>query len=319
MKKLLTGFFLLFLIVFAASSPSNAQQPSDVTWVSGSGTDFNGNTNTCESFESPCATFQNAYIHTNPGGTINCTGGFGFSTVTFTIAQSITIDCRGAMFALDASGVDYITMNAGPNDDVTIRGIQFDSSFVHGGLTGVKFIGGHSLHIENCTFNGLTTAGVSIMPTTVSKVFIADSKFRTNASGVLVKPSTGASVAASFVRVAITSNNGGGIKIDTTNGPVTADIAESEISGNGGNGLNAVGGAGGPAIFNIHNSVIAKNAVAGIQVNGAMAAAMIDTTLLDSNATGATSVVAGGHMLTYGNNRIVGTAGSGFTGSASLQ
>ena len=53
--------------------------------------------------------------------------------------------------------------------------------------------------------------------------------------------------------------------------------------------------------------------------NGATAAAMIDTTLLDSNASGATAVVGGGHMLTYGNNRIVGSSGSGFTGLASLQ
>jgi hypothetical protein len=86
-----------------------------------------------------------------------------------------------------------------------------------------------------------------------------------------------------------------------------------------GNGLNAVGGAGGPAIFNISRSVIAKNGTAGVQVNGATAAAMIDTTLLDSNATGATAVVAGGHILTYSNNRIVGGAGSGFTGPAALQ
>jgi hypothetical protein len=45
---------------------------------------------------------------------------------------------------------------------------------------------------------------------------------------------------------------------------------------------------------------------------------MIDTTLLDGNAS-ATSVISGGHILTYGNNRIVGTAGSGITGSAALQ
>jgi hypothetical protein len=45
---------------------------------------------------------------------------------------------------------------------------------------------------------------------------------------------------------------------------------------------------------------------------------MIDTTLLDSHAS-ATSVISGGRILTYGNNQIVGTSGSGFTGSASLQ
>ena len=46
---------------------------------------------------------------------------------------------------------------------------------------------------------------------------------------------------------------------------------------------------------------------------------MIDTTLLDSNGAGATITVNGGHMLTYGTNRIVAAAGSGFTGSAALQ
>jgi hypothetical protein len=40
------------------------------------------------------------------------------------------------------------------------------------------------------------------------------------------------------------------------------------------------------------------------------AAALIDTTLLDGNTAGATSVVGGGRLLTYGNNRIVGSAGS---------
>jgi hypothetical protein len=41
--------------------------------------------------------------------------------------------------------------------------------------------------------------------------------------------------------------------------------------------------------------------------------------LLDSNTAGATSVVSGGRLLTYGNNHIVGSAGSGFTGTAPSQ
>jgi hypothetical protein len=136
---------------------------------------------------------------------------------------------------------------------------------------------------------------------------------------MLLKPAVGGSITATLDHVTITGNTGGGIKIDTTNGPVTLDITDSTISNNGGNGLNAVGGAGGPAVFNIHNTVIAKNGVAGVQVNGTTAAAMIDTTLFDTNVSGATSVAGGGHMLTYGNNRIVGTPGSGFTGTVVLQ
>jgi hypothetical protein len=45
---------------------------------------------------------------------------------------------------------------------------------------------------------------------------------------------------------------------------------------------------------------------------------MVDMTLLDTNAS-ATSIASGGHILTYGNNRIVGTLGAGFTSTVPLQ
>jgi hypothetical protein len=97
------------------------------------------------------------------------------------------------------------------------------------------------------------------------------------------------------------------------------DIADSVVSNNGGNGINAVGNAGGQAVVSIKNSVIAKNGVAGVQANGVNAGVLLQTTLLDQNANGATSIVNGGHISTYGNNSIVGSAGSGFTATAGLQ
>ena len=72
-------------------------------------------------------------------------------------------------------------------------------------------------------------------------------------------------------------------------------------------------------MFSIGHSVIARNGSAGVQANGTNAAALIDTTLLDSNGTGALEAIGSGRILTYGNNRIVGSAGTGFTGPAALQ
>ncbi len=72
-------------------------------------------------------------------------------------------------------------------------------------------------------------------------------------------------------------------------------------------------------MLSIHNSVIAKNGAAGVSATGTSGAALIDMTLLDSNASGATSVASGGHILTYGNNRIVGMPGAGFTSTTPLQ
>ena len=148
---------------------------------------------------------------------------------------------------------------------------------------------------------------------------IRNSRISNNASGMVLKPAAGGSINATLDHVTITGNTGGGIKIDTTNGPVTMDITDSVVSNNGANGINAVGNAGGQTMVSIKNSVIAKNGLVGVQANGANAGVLVQTTLLDQNVAGATSVVNGGHISTYGNNSIVGRAGSGFTGSASLQ
>ena len=72
-------------------------------------------------------------------------------------------------------------------------------------------------------------------------------------------------------------------------------------------------------MLNIIHDVIASNGNAGIQANGTNAAALVNGSVLDSNTAGATAVVGAGRILTYGNNSIVGTPGSGFTGTASLQ
>jgi hypothetical protein len=109
------------------------------------------------------------------------------------------------------------------------------------------------------------------------------------------------------------------VKTDTTSGAINASISDGSVSSNAGNGVNAVGGSGAQNVLYIRNSVIATNGAAGIQANGATAAALVNNTLLDSNASGATSSVGGGRILTYGNNNIVGTPGSGFTGTASPQ
>jgi hypothetical protein len=223
------------------------------------------------------------------------------------ITKSMTIDCSGttgSVFALNVNG-SGIT--------VTLKNLT-----VWGNSATITLSNG-TLILDNVHLTGNGTYAVNATPSSASNLVVRNSIIDDNSAGALLKPQAGGSLSARFDHVTIASNLGGGIKIDTTNGPVTGDVTDCEISSNVGNGMNAVGGAGGPAMFNIHNSVIAKNSTAGVQVNGSTAAAMIDTTLLDSNASGATTVINGGHILTYGNNRIVGSSGSGFTGTASLQ
>src|SRR5580698_1354410 len=281
-----------------------------VTWISSTGSD--GNPHPCTAAQ-PCATLDGALGGLDNGGQINCLNSPGFNEFVGLTGISATIDCAGVW---DNSAPATLTLSG--DQTVRIRNLTF--SGLPGGISAIKVRGsGTTLIIENCVFENFSGAALDIEPTGALNLVITNSTIQHNASGILIKPIMGASVTATFNGVTIADNTGGGMKTDTTNGAVSVDISNSTINNNTGNGLNAVSGAGGTNMLNIRNSVIARNGTAGVQANGANAAALIDMTLLDSNASGALATINGGRLLTYGNNRIVGSAGSGFTGPAPLQ
>jgi hypothetical protein len=252
----------------------------------------------------PCILPQ-AVLNASAGTELSCADNSDNATVT--IDKSLIIDCAGTTGSLNT-----ITVTSGAV--VILR--NFTMWDVPQGI----ILQDGTVILENVHITHFTGNAILAQPTSPSAIIVKNCVFDTGNGGVFIKPQTGGgSLSAVFDHVTISSNSGGGIKIDTTNAPVTVDITDSVISNNAGNGMNAVGGAGGPAMFNIHNSVIAKNGSAGVQVNGGTAAAMIDTTLLDSNAAGATAIINGSHILTYGNNRIVGSNGNGFTSPTPLQ
>jgi hypothetical protein len=232
---------------------------------------------------------------------------------------SLTIDCAGVYDATIASQAAFRLH--GTNQVVKIRNLTFSGAA--GGYPAIQATGSGTLILENCVFENFTASGagpaLDIEPTDAFNLVITNSRISNSAAGVVIKPAAGGSVTATFNGVTIADNTGGGMKTDTTNGPVRVDISNSTISNNSGNGLNAVSGAGGANMLNLKNDVIAGNGTAGVQANGTNAAALIDMTLLDSNANGALTTINGGRLLTYGNNHIVGSAGSGFTGTAPSQ
>jgi Right handed beta helix region len=249
----------------------------------------------------PCP-LSTAVERAGTGDMLSCAD--GGNSLSATISQNMIIDCAGT-----AGSVGQITI---AGSSVTLRNLTiFDVP------NSIELQGG-TLILENVHIAYGFGNPIVVQPTSSTTLIVKNCVIDSGGT-ILLNPSLGGSLTARFDHVTITNSEGGGIRIDTTSGPINVDVTDSEISNNAGNGLNVVGGAGGAAMLSISRSVIAKNGVAGVQVNGATAAAMIDTTLLDGNAGGATSVVAGGHLLTYGTNRIVGSAGSGFTGTAGLQ
>jgi len=302
----------LFAVTVALTAffPVAPLYASQVTWLSSTGIDGNGCTAT-----NPCATFQGALNPLNIGGQINCLNSPGPGEGGLILTLSFTVDCAG-LFEVSTSTAFQL---AGTNQTVRVRNLTINGSL--GGSSAIKVTGSGTLIIENCVFENMASPALDIEPNGAFNLVITNSRVSNSGAGVLIKPAAGGSVKAIFDRVTITNNSGGGVKSDATNGPIQVDISNSTVSNNAGNGLNAVAGGsiGTASIMNLSHDVIALNGSAGIQANGAFSAALVDTTLIDSNATGAISAINSGRVTTYGTNRVVGIAGSGFTGTVPLQ
>ena len=239
-------------------------------------------------------------------------------SLSFALANlAFDIDCPGGSWGGAPNGAGYVLQNNGSNITLTFRNMAFDG--VGGPPSAFQMIGSGTLIFENCVFQNFSGIALDIEPNGPFNLVIKNSRVSNNAgAGVLIKPAPGGSVTATFDGVTIT-NNAGGLRTDTTKGAVRVDISNSAISNNANNGLIAIGGAGGQNMVNLSRDVIASNGQAGIEASGANAAALVDMTLFDSNTGGALSAVSSGRILTYQNNRIVGSSGTGFTGTAAPQ
>jgi len=310
----------------AAILPTTAQAVDTLTetWISATGNDAN-NVSGCQA-AAPCLTMAVAMSATLPGGTVFCAGP-ALMIGNLTISRDITIDCSQGSAANPAScsnETDAIDINT-TGIKVTLRGLTIfgvDAGSCFNQPIGVHITAAASVRIENCKIFGFSSAGVDVEPNSgLAVVKIQDSTITQNGGGVLVAPTGSATVDFSIDRSRVESNNGGGVKTTTNvfEGQINASISDTSLSFNSGNGVNVVSGSSAQSMMALTRDIIALNGASGVQANGATAGALVDTTLLDGNATGATAALNGGRILTYGNNRIIGSAGSGFTSTTPLQ
>jgi hypothetical protein len=328
--RLLQALFGLVLAVCLPLHSAWAQGGSAFeTFVSRTGSD-NGS---CISTTNPCASFSYALSQTTPGGQINVLDAGDYGPLVISRSVSIVADgvgaaspcCGGAGgFSTGSSGVTgnaLIIINAGASDTVTLRGLTVHGPTVLSNVYGIAVISGGNVSIEKTKLVGNTNTGIFVVSATGTiNVSIDETSATGNAGGgiKIISPSS-TTVNAAISRSMFNNNTGGGIRIDgSSGGTITASISDTTVSLNSGNGVNAIAGAQ-QNIVSIKNNVIAKNGGVGVQANGANAGVLLQSTLLDQNVAGATSIVNGGNMFTYANNSIVGSAGSGFNHSAGLQ
>jgi hypothetical protein len=274
---------------------------------------------------SPCLTFAAALAQTSAGGEIDALDPGDFGPVTITKAITIFGNAAGGAGLMTTPGTSGIVVSAGANDVIHLDGLTLDGVNASG-TSGVVFLSGARLNIENCAVLGFTTSGITLSPgagsATTTKVVVQNTTILNNATGLLIQPTGGIAANVTLRWLRIDNNTGEGLRVDGTagSGAIEATLADSTANFNASNGIDAVSGPGN-ATLDITRVVAATNGAAGIEANqssGGTASVTVGNSAFYGNAIGI-QAAGGAGLLSYGNNQVTGNAANGsFTGTASL-
>jgi hypothetical protein len=284
--------FALVALTIVGLAPLEAQATR--TWVSGVGDDANPCSRTA-----PCKTFAGAISKTASGGEINVLDPGGFGGVTIT--KSITISSEGFEAGVLVSGTNAIIINAGASDMVVLRGLDIEG--LGTGLNGIRFLAGSALHVEKCTINNFTQAGISFAPSGASTLLVKQSIIRAkNAAtsiGIDVAPTGAGSAVLTLEDVRLER---------TFNGLVLNSAAEATARNVTSTKNTQVGFfARGATELSLDNCESSHNGT-GIRTNGT-AIVRASNTLLFNNTLGLDAT--GGSIRSFGNNRLAGNTTDG--------
>jgi hypothetical protein len=266
------------------------------TWVSGVGDDANPCSRTA-----PCKTFAGAISKTAAGGEIDALDPGGFGQVTIT--KAITLDGGGQVSSILSSFGTGITIQAGVNDLVRVRNLSISGA--GGGTTGVRFVAGRGLELENVSINDMSGNCVEASLAPISTAPSGPSPF----GGPVGGPSAaGPAVALQPIvlrNVKLSRCAAAGVSLS---GPVSGVLDRVSVSNSG---MGATAGA--QTKLHLIGSTLADNSV-GLAVTSANAAATISDSAVSFNITGI--LVSAGNA-TIHHNRITGN-GVGLSGVGSL-
>jgi hypothetical protein len=182
MKQIaIIGAVALAFVATLSSVPADAQ-PFFLTFVSGLGSDSNPCTRT-----QPCLTFAHALVNTNAGGEIDVLDPGDYGPIVINKGISIVNDGVGTVGIRAMSNGTAIEINAGPSDNVSLRGLTIEGAGV--GNTGIVFNSGQSLTIGNCVIRHFMGNGIDFLPNASSRLSVASTLVAENGSfGIIVFP-----------------------------------------------------------------------------------------------------------------------------------
>src|SRR6185295_16621048 len=110
----------------------------------------------------PCRTLSGALTKTSAAGEIDVLDSGDFGSVT--LNKSISLVTPGVLGGIHVGTGTAITVNAGLNDKIVLRGLTIDG--LGTGSTGISFLAGGALYVENCTINNFGGGyGIEFVPT----------------------------------------------------------------------------------------------------------------------------------------------------------
>lgn len=283
-----------------------AQAQATRTWVSGVGDDVNPCSRTA-----PCKTFAGAISKTAAGGEINCLDPGGFGAVTIT--KSLKIDCYEAQGGILAASFSGVIINAQTTDKIILRGLNINGGGT-GGIDGVRFLAGGTLHVEDTTINNMQNGvNVSLNQSANAEVYITNSYIRNNSNVGIFATNAGTGIINMAVERTVSENNVFGM-VGRSNTRISA--RNSVFSGNSTTGvLSEVLVAGPFSAINVIDCTVSGN---GTGISGGTSAAAsqgnlrVSGTTISFNTTGVT--VGNGTVSTFADNILRdNTANGAFT------
>ena len=296
MRKVSLWSTILGSAIAAAMYAAPAHAQATRTWVSGVGDDANPCSRTA-----PCKTFAGAISKTAASGEINCLDPGGFGGVTIT--KNLTIACEYTEGGILAASTNGVNVNAA-GIIVVLRGLDIEGA--GNGLIGVNILNAARVQIEKCVIHGFragaatgivvnTGAGINV------RVMVDNTYITDNGNGITMVSAGTAQLVGERLIIKGNSSNGVAVTANTL-----ASFDRSVIAFNGLAGVQVTSGNG---IINVFRSTIHNNSGTAVNVNSATGVIRIAENNIFNNGTGF-NIVAGGQILSNGNNRTGNNGGA---------
>jgi hypothetical protein len=269
----------------------------------------------------PCRTFGQALSQVAFGGEVTAIDSGDYTP--FTIKQAVTVQAAPGVYAgivTQTPGTAAVQIIADKPDVVVLRGLTLNgmSTGQNGAGTGINFVSGGVLRVENCVISGFQGEGISFA--FAGELFVRDTALK--GKSVATNPSAG--IFPSFV----------GIRIRADSGLAKASIERTRVEGFN-NGIraeentlvtirdtvavsNGTGFTSIPAVKNTNTEMNLENCVVANNSEGIVSGGLEGVSIVRvSNSTITNNNIAlNGAIISRGNNTVEGnTVGQSFSGT----